>query len=95
MIPGYLKPSLQSAPIITIMPSADECCAFVCDNKASIYYFDIKANQWTEYQIPNGEKPNLLAASDDVFLAVGDSSIIGYSSILQQVNFRRFEGNPV
>ena len=74
--------------------SADECCAFVCDNKASIYYFDIKANQWTEYQIPNGEKPNLLAASDDVILAVGDSSIIGYSSILQQINFRRFEGNP-
>jgi hypothetical protein len=75
--------------------SADECCAFVCDNKASIYFFDIKSSQWTEYQIPNNEQPNLLTASDDVLLAVCDSSIIGYSSITQQINFRRFEGNPV
>jgi hypothetical protein len=75
--------------------SADECCAFVCDNKASIYYFDIESNQWTEYQIPNNEKPNQLIGQDDVFLAIGDSSLIGYSSILPQLNFRRFEGNPV
>jgi hypothetical protein len=75
--------------------SADECCAFVCDNKTSIYYFDIKSSQWTEYQIPNNEKPNQLGGADDVFIAIGDSSIIGYSSILQQINFRRFEGNPV
>ena len=74
---------------------ADECCAFVCDNKASIYYFDIKTSHWTEYPVPNNEKPNKLVGADHVFMAIGDSSLIGYSSILQQVNFRRFSGNPV